>query len=602
MTVETSPVVEVAKPQIEVMTPQEVGEKKRSLILAKFQKAQKKFSAISSGLKQVFDKITGEASHVVLDVEQHQLYTLLAQLEGLSESTTQELGVAPEAVAISTVVNGDVQKPQTTEALSANEAEFPQVTDEDIATTNPIKIIELEKPQPENGEVEDPSRRAVRILQELQDRAKAMEFEHVFATKGMLGDSDKIEGHQIDFIYQGEKTIVSFKMTSAMTEKVKSEVIPTYTPDAMFEGSFDFQSIDGQISSHGECWVIRVDDNTTVYISKGEEKGYEQINYDYNKPIKDAEGTIIDYESTTTIGPALPVRALMGAARIEIQGLTDVQKIAGKVDTAFQKLKIEEALIAPDQLAENQYKEARYRWQHRVSDDQVWQAQKEQYYAEHGTELVDHLERVEVFPEYFTIIDKGASERYQKKGRIFLIHSVYRSENLVSILQNGLLSSQERFNKGIFTTGMSTERDFGTGGADYVFIRAVPESAGDQAVHFYSAYLLINPEVLNRTDWFAYHYDSYGTTEPQSFDVRPSPEDFLTSQREFFTPGNEIMMRRGIPTEMISGVVVDDEYSKSNIITNLQEVGIKEVNGVPLDKFIIIASNLGDLKQSQWYS
>jgi len=638
---DTIPTAEIAKSQQEVAKPQETAEKKDTPASSKFQKAEAKFTSLSTELKQAFGKLSKESPHIVFDVEQHELDQLSEKLAKLNQDTTQTLGVPSENTTVS---NDSIEHPQsaTVKQESVPEAIASATSLEQIATapvtngeggvpitavpskpaetsvspetTQPLQVaqegdaniatdgqesVKPEDPQVDTAEeIRDPRGRAARVLQELQDRAKTRELEKVFTTEGMLGDSDKIEGHQIDFIHQGDRTIASFKMTAAMVEKVKSDVISTSAPDAISEGSFDFQSTVGQISSQGECWVIKVDDNTTVYVSKGEKKGYEHKDYDYTKPIKDAEGNIIGFESTTINEPGEPVRALMGAVKIEVQGLTDVQEIAGKVDTAFQRLKITEALVTPDQQAENQYKEARYRWQHRLEDDQTWQIQREQYAAEHGTELIDHLERQEVFPEYYTIVDQGASERYQRDGRIFLTHSVYNPATLASILKNGLLSSHERFKRGIFNTGMSTEQDFFTGGADSVFIRAVPESASDYIASLYNVHLLINPQVLDRTDWYAYNFDSYGTTDPSTFDSRPSPEQFLAAQRQCFFSGNEIMMRRGIPPEMISGVVIGDEYSRANIIANLQAAGIQDVNGVPLDQFITIASTFGDVKKA----
>lgn len=638
---DAAPIAEIAKPQQEVKTPQEGSEKKGSSISAKFQKAQAKFSALSSDLKQVFSKIKGEAPHVVFDAEQHELDQLSEKLAKLNQDTTQALGFPDESTAISTgsseqqgatgtsdsthesaptatsleqiakapVGSDEGQNSQAVEVPAKNTAiaevnESQQVIQGNEASASSdlqatAKSEESQDSVTEAPETRDPRQRAARALQELQDRAKSRGLEKVFTTKGILGDSDKIEGHQIDFIHQGDRTVVSFKMTSAMGEKVKGEVIPALSPDAVASGKYEFQSADGQNTGlAADCWVVRVDENTVMYISKGE-RTQKIKDYDFNKPIKDADGNVIDYESNGVLSYELPVRALMGAVKIEVRGVTDVQQIADRVDSAFQGLKITEALTTPDQQAENQYKEARYRWQHRLEDDQGWQAQREQYSAEHGTELVDHLERQEVFPGYFTIVDQGASERYQRDGRIFLTHSVYNPDTLASILKNGLLSSHERFKRGVFTEGLSTKKDFDTGGADSVFIRAVPEQAVDSDMYFFKPLLLINPQVLDRTDWYAYNSDSYGTTDPSAFYSRPSPEQFFAAQRQNFYSNNEIMMRTGIPPEMISGVVIiGDEYSRTSIIANLKAAGIQEVNGVPLDQFITQVSNFGDVKKA----
>ncbi len=443
-------------------------------------------------------------------------------------------------------------------------------------------------------EAENPTTRAVEMVQELQERAKLRKPGEPFPTVGMMGGADKIEGQQIDIVDQGDKTVVYFKTTSAMTEKIKQEIIPGLSPDEVTDGTFSFQFVDGQIENEGDAWVIKLDENTTISVAEGAVKGtYEE--YDLDKPILNEQGEIIDYEMKTTIHIG-HIRALIGSIKIEVQGITGPQEIADRVDFAFQKLQITDALVKPDQQAETQYKEARFRWQHRLESKKAWQAYKEKYKAEHGGELVDHLERQEVFPEYSTIVDQGASERYLQEGERLLLHTINDPETLVLMLQHGLLSINERFKQGIPVTGQSVDNDFQSGGADSVFLRAL-QAGGYDKTFLNRIHLLINPQVLDRTDWYAYNYDSYGTIEPSQFNLRPSPEQFFAEQRRISSQTNEIMMRRGIQPEMISGVMVDSEALKAQIVATLQEAGITEVNGVPIDQFVGMSPELEELKR-----
>lgn len=455
------------------------------------------------------------------------------------------------------------------------------------------EFADREPPEPFT-ETENPIQRAASAIQELQEKSKLRKSGEAFSVVGMVGGSDQIEGQQIDIVDQGEKTAVYFKTTSKMTEKIKNEIIPALFPDDVADGEYSFQFIDGESSTHSDAWVIKLDENTNIFVSKGGVKTTHE-EYDLNKPIVDDKGEIVDYEMKTTVHQG-HVRALEGAVKIEVRGLTDAQDIAEKVDSAFAKLKIADALAVPDQQAEVHYKEARYRWQHRIETERLWQELREKYKAEHGTELVDHLERQEVFPEYSTIVDKDASEQYIKDKEIMLIHTVHDPEAVVQMLKNGLLSTLERFKKGIPGTGQSTDHDFQEGGADSVFLRVFPEGGYDKSFQG-RVHLLINPQVLDRTDWYAYNYDSYGTTEPSRFKLRPSPEQFFAEQGRHSSHTNEIMMRRGIPAEMVSGIIVGDKYSKERIIAVLQEAGMHEVNGVRIDHLIRIPPELEGLNK-----
>lgn len=625
---DAAPTTEIAKPQQEVKKPQEGSGEKGSPILDKFQKAQSKFTSMFAGIKQAVDKATQEAPHVAFDAEQHELNQLYEKLAKLNQDFAHALDTSLPKPGSA----GESAPVQTWKEIGTSTGPNEEITETSLSPTNEkarAALFETTR-RPVSPRAEDDRQREAPLripraadrLQDLQDKAKSEQLERRFALKGFLGDSDKIEGHQIDFIHQGialdhfirgkipigslreaekrltPRTFANFKMPPAMIEKFNDEVLAGISPEKITNGTYDFQFVDGQTSrTKSNCWIIQVDENTTIYVSKGE-RAEECRTHDYTKPILDKAGNFIGFEDTGTITRAEPVRALIGAVRIEVKELTNVGQIAQKFETAFQELKINEALVNPDRAAEDKYKEARFRWQHRLEDPEAYEEYTRKFKEENGVELVDHLQREEVFPEYFTIVDKGASEVYQKEGKIFLTHRLWNLDDIVPIVKYGLLSSHERFKWGISTQGLSTERDFETGGADSVFIRAFPENAGNDKVDFDRPTILINPQVLDRTDWYAYKYDSYGTTEPGRFDARPSPEVFLAEQRQFSTSKNEIMMRRGIPPEMISGVVVRHETDKSNLITKLQAAGLQEINGVPLDQFISVHSNFSDLKRA----
>lgn len=192
----------------------------------------------------------------------------------------------------------------------------------------------------------------------------------------------------------------------------------------------------------------------------------------------------------------------------------------------------------------------------------------------------------EVLPGYFTIVDREALKSYRKDGKIFVIHHYQDLSNIVPVVKNGLLSSHERYKRGLFKNGMSTDMDFETGGAESAFFCAVPEDSIDG----FANGLIIDPQILNRTDWYSYYTDRFGALTQYFFDSRPAPEDFFSKIKEDYSTNcfNEIMMERGVPPEMIRGIVVGRADEKTNILADLQRAGIHEVNGMPIDQFIIV--------------
>lgn len=439
----------------------------------------------------------------------------------------------------------------------------------------------------EDTEALDPREKVVKILEELQNQAKIEQVEKAFPAKTILGDGEKIEGHTIDFIQQKDKTIVYFKTTSGMTNEISSNFIPNLSKEQVSDGKWEFQSASGSESvAAGDCWIIEADDKTKIYISKGGVV-HEQRLYDWQNPIKDESGKIIDTPYKVTGYHLEQMRSMLGAVKIEVQGTIEAKQIADKVEAAFQTLGIIDALAPPDQQTENVYKEARFRWHHKLDDEKAWQAYKERYKAENGVELLDHLQRQEVFPGYSTVIDNGATERYAKDGEITLTHDLYSTnyDHFLPVLKSGLFSTYERWKRGMLTSGFSTGSDFGSGGADSVFLRYLPNV--DNASTWIK--LLINPRVLDRTDWYAYNYDQCGSTVPETFNQRSTPEDFFNEQRQDFSIRNEIVMRHGIPAEMIAGVRVSTDSFKQQITRNAIAEGIKEVNGVPIEEFVQVS-------------
>lgn len=167
-------------------------------------------------------------------------------------------------------------------------------------------------------------------------------------------------------------------------------------------------------------------------------------------------------------------------------------------------------------------------------------------------------------------------------GISHLTHVVSNDNVLPNILDgNGVLSSRNRFERGIFTKGMSTGSDFNSGGADSVFVRIARKGPQE----FYNTTLIIDAKQLGRMDWYSFPSDMFGRTSVDMLRDR-NGVNLLREMTERAFGSNETMFRNGIPTEAIKGVVVD-KYKRDSVLQMLKDAGINEVNGTPIEKFVV---------------
>jgi hypothetical protein len=151
--------------------------------------------------------------------------------------------------------------------------------------------------------------------------------------------------------------------------------------------------------------------------------------------------------------------------------------------------------------------------------------------------------------------------------------------------KSGLLSSAQRFERGIFSEGMSTPRDFKTGGADSVFVRIAAK--GDRR-YSASARVIIDPDQLGRSDWYFFNFDNFGAAGPSEFGSRKLiPEVRNLAKSRGFGGGNEVMLQNGVPVEAIKQIQISNPDQRKRIIDKLRGKGIKEINGKPLEKVIV---------------
>jgi hypothetical protein len=226
------------------------------------------------------------------------------------------------------------------------------------------------------------------------------------------------------------------------------------------------------------------------------------------------------------------------------------------------------------------------------------------------SERLERLEMREVYPGYFTTVDPTASERYFKAGARYLYSTYDDPERVLSALLGGQKASLTRFLEGILVQGKSSSSDFGTGGAIAVFTRLVTKSSiagakkekknddADGSSYSWGASehqfqnwggsrpykLVLNRRVLERTDWWGYNSDEYGSTE--NILRENTGERIIKEIDGSYSSSNELMFPVGNDPAYVDFVVCETEEQKKKLIEVLEKQGWSSFNGRPLSEFV----------------
>lgn len=286
------------------------------------------------------------------------------------------------------------------------------------------------------------------------------------------------------------------------------------------------------------------------------------------------------------------VRAAIGLVQMEVPKAMDDMAAQQTLDEIFrQDLGVEDALDEVSEAAERDYKIARYKWQYKLdelSPDQIGRAEK--------------LTRKEVFPGYSTFVESGKHNEYLAKygedvRAVHMLNSM-SVDSVYRVLTTGLMSTTERFSRGVVKNGISSVLDIDSGGADNVFTRIMnAEQRGKIQNHA----VVLKPEIFDRTDWYAYNVDSYGSTNEAHFAGRLAPEEIFQrtmGDLKHYSADNEQMFRTGIGVDYIEAIEVD-ELDRDELLEGLHEEGLFEVNGRPIEE-VIVAREFDEDDDDDW--
>ena len=286
------------------------------------------------------------------------------------------------------------------------------------------------------------------------------------------------------------------------------------------------------------------------------------------------------------------VRAAIGLVQMEVPKAMDEATAQQTMGEIFrQDLGVEDALGEVSEMAERDYKIARLKWQYKLDDLDAEQLER-----------AEKLTRREVFPGYSTFVESGKHNEYLAKygEDVCAVHMLNSMsvDSVYRVLTTGLMSTTERFSRGVVKNGISSVLDIDSGGADNVFTRIMnAEQRGKIQNHA----VVLKPEIFDRTDWYAYNVDSYGSTNEAHFAGRLAPEEIFQrtmGDLKHYSADNEQMFRTGIGVDYIEAIEVD-ELDRDELLEGLHEKGLFEVNGRPIEE-VIVAREFDEDDDDDW--
>ena len=286
------------------------------------------------------------------------------------------------------------------------------------------------------------------------------------------------------------------------------------------------------------------------------------------------------------------VRAAIGLVQMEVPKAMDETVAQQTLDEIFrQDLGVEDALGEVSERAERDYKIARLKWQYKLNDLDAEQLER-----------AEKLTRREVFPGYSTFVESGKHNEYLAKygedvRAVHMLNSM-SVDSVYRVLTTGLMSTTERFSRGVVKNGISSVLDIDSGGADNVFTRIMN---AEQRSKIQNHAVVLKPEIFDRTDWYAYNVDSYGSTNEAHFAGRLAPEEIFQrtmGDLKHYSADNEQMFRTGIGVDYIEAIEVD-ELDRDELLEGLREKGLSEVNGRPIEE-VIVAREFDEDDDDDW--
>ena len=289
-------------------------------------------------------------------------------------------------------------------------------------------------------------------------------------------------------------------------------------------------------------------------------------------------------------------RAFMGAFNIRVQASNGAEA-ARKIQSLMQQAGIADIADDVTTAALDRYKKMRVIWQTDPSaaaklniatatDVQIDGILKKLGITQ---KRLDAIQVRKVAEGYWTLYDLENVALANKYGAAYLYHEASDINAAASVLSSGeLLATTNRYGRGIFATGASSFADMGTGGADSVFTRIVfnNQVGNERRYGSFGNYVFVfDTKALERTDWYAYDGDRFGTTEDYAFNIRYGTEEHFRRSQSNYHRSNELLFRKVLPMDTLREVRVPAS-DRQALIDKLHAMGISQINGIRLEDLI----------------
>jgi hypothetical protein len=209
-----------------------------------------------------------------------------------------------------------------------------------------------------------------------------------------------------------------------------------------------------------------------------------------------------------------------------------------------------------------------------------------------GLDRIEKLRFEEVAPGHLAPYDPTLAERLQAEGLRFAYSTVATPEHVESILRDGQKATVTRWLEGRLVSGMSSQADMITGGAEGVFSRLVTPAADKSYWSGRTYKIILDPRLLGRLDVWGWPGDFYGRSwqlDEKNFGL---PLLVSVGVNSDYKSNNEIISPVGNGPRWIRGVVATNEGDRTKLLDALQTAGYAPPDGRTLEQFVVLSPQI----------
>lgn len=144
----------------------------------------------------------------------------------------------------------------------------------------------------------------------------------------------------------------------------------------------------------------------------------------------------------------------------------------------------------------------------------------------------------------------------------------------------------QRLFLGVSDSATSGGADFGTGGGDYVFTKAITSKSPKYSGWGGSVKMIYDPSEFDRLDAFLHTSDGYGNTNPKNsgygdWSGRKPLEEAASS-------ASEICFKQAISSRKLLKIAVGSKSTATQLIKALKERGVTSINGMTPEELVYV--------------